>query len=83
MNDKQGYGLPHWNYRAVKCFDQGGEVYYAVHEIHYDAEGKPRSMGLDPASFHASSKEELAIMLERAFHDVLEEREFLPPEHWK
>ena len=73
-----------WNYRLVhrKCkppegyFGPVDEDFYAVHEVHYDAEGKPRAVSENPAIICGESRVEAnecrIRMLDAFRRDVLE-----------
>lgn len=39
----------HWNYRVI-LFKTALESYYAIHEVHYDDDGKPEAYAENPAS---------------------------------
>lgn len=71
-----------WNYRII-FHDLGGDPYYALHEVHYDNDGKVIRWSENPASFVADSKEELvdSLILARrdsGSRDFLRESDLLP-----
>ena len=39
-----------WNYRIVRYSDGSG---FGLHEVYYDADGKPEAMSVEPATFTA------------------------------
>jgi hypothetical protein len=65
-----------WNYRVIRGGDPGG-VYYAIHEVYYDADGEPN--GWCEADALADTRDDLFSVLERmneaAKKPVLEVRE--------
>ncbi len=50
-----------WNYRVLCRPDNDGVPYFAVHEVYYDAEGKPTSWTCDAASPIGENVLELAV----------------------
>ena len=56
-----GRATRNWNYRVLCRRDNDGEPYFAVHEVYYDAEGKPTSWTCDAASPAGENALELAV----------------------
>lgn len=50
-----------WNYRVLFRQDTNGEQYFAVHEVYYDADGKPTSWTCDAARPIGDNLLELAV----------------------
>jgi hypothetical protein len=59
---------PHWNYRVVRTTgEHRGEAFevVAIHEAHYDTDGKPRTITADPVTASFDSIEDLRAGLTR------------------
>ncbi len=75
-----------WNYRVLQ-HRQGEETWYALHEVHYDEDGKPRSYTESPSTFlgeAAEGPEGIAAALRTALkdaeaHPVLDAESDFPP----
>jgi YD repeat-containing protein len=70
-----------WNYRIVR--HESGDL--SLHEVYYDADGKPTSMTAEPVTFacHAEEgREGIIKSLEMALHCAKEHDLFVPPPHW-
>jgi hypothetical protein len=48
-----------WNYRVVRTNTISGRIYYAVHEVYYDANGNPDSLTIDPVAPYAEDREQM------------------------
>jgi hypothetical protein len=71
-----------WNYRVIR-FDTGAEPHLSIHEVYYDADGKPNGYAESPASlwwYENEDAEAPVRMLERMREalgkDVLTEKDF-------
>jgi hypothetical protein len=53
-----------WNYRVLQKRGDG-EVFYQIHEVYYDEEGRPRAATVDPPGVHGDSLEDLEWSLEQ------------------
>jgi len=69
-----------WNYRIVMYADGSG---VGLHEVHYDADGKPIRMTENPAAFVADSPEELRSALMLARQDANRRPIFNEPPEWR
>lgn len=47
-----------WNYRIVR-HRQNKEDWFAIHEVYYEADGKPKFISENPIAPHGESAEEL------------------------
>lgn len=63
-----------WHYRLVQHEDglDPTAVYFAVHEVYCDADGKPTSRTEDAVTVGGSTKEEVIAVLEMMLKDVRE-----------
>lgn len=68
-----------WNYRIVKYHNGTG---YGLHEVHYDADGKPIRMTTEPAGFVGDSPEEVRAALLVARGDAIRRTVFDEPAEW-
>ena len=71
--------MAHWNYRIVKYHDGSG---YGLHEVHYDDDGKPRSMTLEPATFSGETSLEVVKGIVKANADAATRLVLEEPEAW-
>jgi hypothetical protein len=57
--------MGHWNYRVIRHQPSTavGLVIYAIHEVHYDAEGNPIAVTENPIKLVADSPADLAADL--------------------
>ena len=60
-----------WNYRIIKHKRIDGGIYHALHEVYYDAAGKPDKYTNDPVTFVAGSNPaEIVTSLASATNDA-------------
>lgn len=67
-----------WNYRVLKCVDEHGKEYLALHEVYYKERGKHDAANVDgwtatPVEFVCDADEgigEIQRALEQALSDV-------------
>ena len=59
--------MTHWNYRVMQ-FNVHGESSCAIHEVHYDDEGKPAAYTVNPAyvAWDADEGDPTGILLRMA-----------------
>lgn len=72
-----------WNYRIVRTKDESGADWFAVHEVHYDAEGEPLGMTEKPVTVEGETPEDIIGDLELMLKDARDRPVFDPPESWK
>ena len=72
----------YWNYRVIEYVDPNGEVWRAIHEVHYEND-KPVSYTEEPAGVGASGEDmekqmlqSLAQMREALVKPILVEKDF-------
>lgn len=56
-----------WNYRLIKHVKNtyvGEEVWYGIHEVHYNDDGTPKSMSTEPSYPYGTDIKELAESIE-------------------
>lgn len=62
-----------WNYRVIRHTDPDGDDHFAIHEVHYNKNGKPDLCTEAPVGFVADSPEKLreiiGLMVMRAFDE--------------
>ena len=79
--------MPHWNYRVISTNCGNGELEFAVHEVHYDAEGLPKSWSQDPVPVLTNESETwesfFAKMQEAVKKPMLEQRYCAETSKWK
>lgn len=68
-----------WNYQIVKYSNGTG---YGLHEVHYDADGKPIRMTKEPAGFVGDTPEEIMMALLIARMDARRSDVFDEPAEW-
>ena len=54
-----------WNHRVIKHDADNDEVYYALHETHYNDDGKPEATTTFPTAVQGDSVEDLRWTLEQ------------------
>lgn len=72
-----------WNYRVVRYRERGAG--YGLHEVYYNDNGEPVTMGAAPAIFCADAEEgpdAIATMLTRALKDAKERGVLDEPTRW-
>lgn len=77
MSDKS-----YWTYQIVKYKNGSG---FGLHEVFYDAAGKPWGMTVDPEGFqvdNTESADDLKLMLAKALADALLQDVLDEPEIW-
>lgn len=55
----------HWNHRVIEYVDTDGSPWFQIHEVYYDAEGKPQAYTENPVPVHGVNVEEISKTLER------------------
>lgn len=62
-----------WNYRVLR-YQRGEATWYALHEVYYDEEGRPRAYTAEPATFvgidEDDGRESIAQALRLALNDA-------------
>lgn len=70
-----------WNYRVLKHEEVGADVYYGIHEVYYDSDGKPARYSAKPMIAEESILD-LRVALDRMSDaigkEVLTYRDFKP-----
>jgi len=59
-----------WNYRIIKHKRIDGGTYHALHEVYYDAVGKPEKYTDAPVTFVAASPPDIVTSLASALNDA-------------
>lgn len=72
--------MEHWNYRLVKTIDAEGE-FLAMHEVHYNADGKPIACTQNPCAIDFAKTPEdikwtLKMMMKATEKPVLNMEDF-------
>jgi len=62
---RRPYGRPHWNYRVMAFERLGEETWLAVHEVHYDPQGRPLGYSAEPARVAGETAHQLVLVLDR------------------
>lgn len=57
--------MSHWNHRVIEFVEPDGTPWRAIHEVHYDDQGRPYAYTESPADVSGANNEELAATLER------------------
>lgn len=70
-----------WNYRVVKYAEPDSG--YGLHEVHYDKDGKEKSMTQRPCGFVGDSPQEICGQLLTARVDAAKRPVFNEPSHWR
>ncbi|MDC1299899.1 hypothetical protein N8Z24_00170 [bacterium] len=81
-----------WNYRIVKKVEDGKWAHYSIHEVHYDDNGKPEMVSVDPIPFEEiehineitddEAVQNIIKSMERALKTLKKYPVFVPPEEW-
>ena len=50
-----------WNYRIIEHKNFDGTSWFAIHEVHYNSQGKPEYCSEGPCSSHGEDIESLTI----------------------
>jgi hypothetical protein len=48
-----------WNNRVIRHINEDADVWYSIHEVHYDQDGNPNGVTENPVPAHGDSVEEL------------------------
>jgi hypothetical protein len=56
--------MPHWNHRILAHKD-GDDMYFEIHEVHYDKQGIPETHTTKGVSVGAESVERISWVLEK------------------
>lgn len=71
----------HWNNRVVRKESPGGEVWYEIHEVYYNAAGKATMMTQDAIAAIGEDVADLKASLERMVR-ACDKPVFEPPKEW-
>lgn len=52
-----------WNYRIVRHHN-GGDIWFAIHEVYYEEDGKPKMVSTSPVAPHGENLDDLQKDLE-------------------